>query len=277
MPALVDRGPVPDPRDHPAGRHKSPRRQLPEVQAWPWPRVVPSDPGNRRRVRGSRRAPRRMRRLVQPLQPRHSSDTSQRQRSSGERRSEGHHREAPAAPRPPRHQGHGLHGDKRPETHLMGRQGGYTSKTAWVDPGAVKAGDAGSPSSDPGGIEWGGGIEVFPTVAGARAHLGGAAGLQDPRSVTGTTTSGARRSCGCRTTSPHPRPTVTTRRSGRQPVHTSPRGRRPSWRHRARTDGGTSRSAFRRGGTRAPAGSTFPQRPGPAWWAAYQLEAEHGG
>jgi hypothetical protein len=55
--------------------------------------------------------------------------------------------------------------------HLMGRQGGYTSKTAWVDPGAVKAGDAGSPSSDPGGIEWGGGIEVFPTVAGARARL----------------------------------------------------------------------------------------------------------
>jgi hypothetical protein len=54
--------------------------------------------------------------------------------------------------------------------HLMGRQGGYTSKTAWVDPQAVKAG-AGSPTGDPGGTEYGGGIEVFPTVASAKTRL----------------------------------------------------------------------------------------------------------
>jgi hypothetical protein len=54
--------------------------------------------------------------------------------------------------------------------HLLGRQGGYTSKTAWVDPAAVAAG-AGSPSSDPGGIEFGGGIEVFPSAADAQARL----------------------------------------------------------------------------------------------------------
>ena len=51
--------------------------------------------------------------------------------------------------------------------HLLGRQGGYTSKAAWVDPAAVAAG-AGSPSGDPGGIEFGGGIEVFASVADAR-------------------------------------------------------------------------------------------------------------
>lgn len=54
--------------------------------------------------------------------------------------------------------------------HLLGRQGEYTSKDAWVDPAAVTAG-AGSPSSDPGGIEFGGGIEAFSTVADAQARL----------------------------------------------------------------------------------------------------------
>jgi hypothetical protein len=54
--------------------------------------------------------------------------------------------------------------------HEMGRQGGYSSKVAWVDPRALKAG-AGHPSSDKGGTEFGGGIEVFPTVAGARSRL----------------------------------------------------------------------------------------------------------
>ena len=50
--------------------------------------------------------------------------------------------------------------------HLMGRQGGYTSKVAWQDPRAIRAG-AGDPASDPGGTEFGGGIEVYPTRAGA--------------------------------------------------------------------------------------------------------------
>jgi hypothetical protein len=55
--------------------------------------------------------------------------------------------------------------------HLLGRQGGYTSKVAWQDSRAIAAG-AGHPStaSDYGGIQYGGGIEVFPTVAGARAR-----------------------------------------------------------------------------------------------------------
>jgi hypothetical protein len=53
--------------------------------------------------------------------------------------------------------------------HEMGRQGGYTSKVAWVDPRAVKAG-AGNPAGDRGGIQFGGGIEVFPTAAGAKAR-----------------------------------------------------------------------------------------------------------
>src|SRR6266480_2792812 len=53
--------------------------------------------------------------------------------------------------------------------HEMGRQGGYTSKVAWQDRRAIKAG-AGDPSSDSGGTEFGGGIEVFPTVADAEAR-----------------------------------------------------------------------------------------------------------
>jgi hypothetical protein len=54
--------------------------------------------------------------------------------------------------------------------HLLGRQDEYTSKDAWVDPVAVGAG-AGSPDGDPGDIEYGGGIEVFPSVADAQARL----------------------------------------------------------------------------------------------------------
>jgi hypothetical protein len=63
--------------------------------------------------------------------------------------------------------------------HLMGRQGGYTSKVAWQDPRAIKAG-AGSPSSDPGGTEFGGGIEVFSTAAGAQARYQYLRGFQAP-------------------------------------------------------------------------------------------------
>ena len=63
--------------------------------------------------------------------------------------------------------------------HLLGRQGGYTSKVAWVDPAAVAAG-AGSPSSDPGGIEFGGGIEVFNTRALAAERLAYLKDFQPP-------------------------------------------------------------------------------------------------
>jgi hypothetical protein len=51
--------------------------------------------------------------------------------------------------------------------HLLGRPGEYTSKVAWVDPD-VPASDA--DPSDVGGIENGGGVEVFPTAAEARAR-----------------------------------------------------------------------------------------------------------
>jgi hypothetical protein len=63
--------------------------------------------------------------------------------------------------------------------HEMGRQGGYTSKVAWQDRRAVKAGAA-NPSSDPGGTEFGGGIEVFPTAASAQARYEYLRGFQPP-------------------------------------------------------------------------------------------------
>jgi hypothetical protein len=63
--------------------------------------------------------------------------------------------------------------------HLLGRQNGYTSKVAWQDPRAIAA-CADSSSSDPGGIEYGGGIEVFATVAGAEARYAELKGLTAP-------------------------------------------------------------------------------------------------
>jgi hypothetical protein len=66
--------------------------------------------------------------------------------------------------------------------HELGRQGGYTSKVAWVDQRAVKAYQAGfkqdqlgfSPGlpGDRGSVDNGGGIEVFPTAAQARQRAG---------------------------------------------------------------------------------------------------------
>ena len=50
--------------------------------------------------------------------------------------------------------------------HEMGRQGGYTSKVAWADPRAARQ-DAGDTR---GSIGLGGGIEAYPTAAGARAR-----------------------------------------------------------------------------------------------------------
>ena len=50
--------------------------------------------------------------------------------------------------------------------HEMGRQGSYTSKVAWADPRAARQ-DAGDTR---GSIGLGGGIEVFPTAAGAKAR-----------------------------------------------------------------------------------------------------------
>lgn len=55
--------------------------------------------------------------------------------------------------------------------HELGRQGGYTGKVAWVDRRAEKAG-AGKPATadERGDVSYGGGIEVFPTAAQARAR-----------------------------------------------------------------------------------------------------------
>lgn len=51
--------------------------------------------------------------------------------------------------------------------HLLGRPNGYKSKCAWVD-GRVPTTDT---SGDPrGDVDFGGGVEVFPTAAGAKAR-----------------------------------------------------------------------------------------------------------
>jgi len=63
--------------------------------------------------------------------------------------------------------------------HEMGRQGGYSSKVAWVDPRAIHAG-AGNPASDRGGIEFGGGIEVFSSATSAQARYQYLRGFQPP-------------------------------------------------------------------------------------------------
>src|SRR5690242_6438644 len=60
--------------------------------------------------------------------------------------------------------------------HLLGRQGGYTSKVAWADPRAARQ-DAGDTR---GSIGLGGGIEAFPTAAGARARYQSLRGFQPP-------------------------------------------------------------------------------------------------
>jgi hypothetical protein len=60
--------------------------------------------------------------------------------------------------------------------HEMGRQGGYTSKVAWQDPRAVRQ-DVGDTR---GSVGLGGGIEVFPTAAGAQARYHYLRGFQPP-------------------------------------------------------------------------------------------------
>jgi hypothetical protein len=85
----------------------------------------------------------------------------------------------PAEGREPANQAPDVYTAATDPNHEMGRQGGYTSKVAWVDPRAIKAG-AGNPASDRGGTEFGGGIEVFPTTASARARYEYLRGFQPP-------------------------------------------------------------------------------------------------
>ena len=60
--------------------------------------------------------------------------------------------------------------------HLLGRQGGYRSKVAWADLRAARQ-DAGD---ERGSIGLGGGTEVYPTAAGARARYEYLRGFQPP-------------------------------------------------------------------------------------------------
>jgi hypothetical protein len=60
--------------------------------------------------------------------------------------------------------------------HLMDRQGGYTSKVAWVNPQAAKA----DPGDTRGSIGLGGGIEVYPTAAGAQQRRAELAAFKPP-------------------------------------------------------------------------------------------------
>lgn len=62
-----------------------------------------------------------------------------------------------------------IYNDKTDPNHMIGRQGGYTSKTAWVDRAIAK--QAGDPSSDPGGTQYGGSIEVYSDGSGAKDRL----------------------------------------------------------------------------------------------------------
>ena len=64
--------------------------------------------------------------------------------------------------------------------HLLGRQGEYTSKVAWQDRQAISAGAGKPTASDRGGTEFGGGIEVFPTVAAAAQRLAYLKSFQPP-------------------------------------------------------------------------------------------------
>jgi hypothetical protein len=85
--------------------------------------------------------------------------------------------------------------------HLLGRQGGYTSKVAWQDHRAVTAGTTDGTFIG-ASIDSGGGIEVFPEAAEAQARYHYLRDLSSklPSFTTGTTTCPGQRSCGCRDT-----------------------------------------------------------------------------
>jgi hypothetical protein len=83
---------------------------------------------------------------------------------------------------------------------MLGRQGGYTSKVAWVDRRAERAG-AGKPvtADDRGDVSFGGGIEVFPTAAQARQRAQYIQGF-GPMLADGTTSPLVAHCCGSRST-----------------------------------------------------------------------------
>lgn len=66
--------------------------------------------------------------------------------------------------------------------HLLGRPSGYLSKDAWQDPRI----DQTDQSSDPGGIQWGGGIEVFSTAEAAQERASYVTNLDQASSLFGS-------------------------------------------------------------------------------------------
>jgi plastocyanin len=66
--------------------------------------------------------------------------------------------------------------------HLLGRPTGYASKDAWQD-GRIDQTEQGT---DVGGVEFGGGIEVFPTSAGAQSRANYLGAIQSASSLFGS-------------------------------------------------------------------------------------------
>lgn len=66
--------------------------------------------------------------------------------------------------------------------HLLGRPTGYVSKDAWQDPRIDQTYQA----SAPGGIQWGGGIEVFSTSQGAQERASYLTGIYQSSSLFGS-------------------------------------------------------------------------------------------
>jgi plastocyanin len=66
--------------------------------------------------------------------------------------------------------------------HLLGRPTGYLSKDAWQDPRI----DQSDQPSDPGGVEWGGGFEVFSTTQAAQERASYISSIDQASSLFGS-------------------------------------------------------------------------------------------
>jgi hypothetical protein len=66
--------------------------------------------------------------------------------------------------------------------HLLGRPTGYLSKDAWQDPRI----DQSDQASDPGGVEWGGGFEIYSTAQAAQERASYISGIDQSSSLFGS-------------------------------------------------------------------------------------------
>jgi hypothetical protein len=66
--------------------------------------------------------------------------------------------------------------------HLLGRPTGYLSKDAWQDPRI----DQSDQASDPGGVEWGGGFEIYSTAQAAQERASYISGIDQASSLFGS-------------------------------------------------------------------------------------------